>query len=165
VVRDVDFERLYEEHAQPLLGFLVYRTGDRPLSEDLLADTFERVLRTRFRFDPRKASEKTWLYSIALNCLRDHARRQATERRALEQTETAADPGLGGGVDAVHDRELVARALGALSAEEREAIALRYGADLSIPEIAKVTGERASTVHGRVYRALEKLRAALAGKS
>src|SRR3954469_8127488 len=79
------FERLYEEHAQPLLAFLVYRTGNRGVAEDVLADTFERALRARRRFDPRKASEKTWLYSIAVNLLRDNARRQLVEQRALER--------------------------------------------------------------------------------
>jgi len=70
-MRDEAFERLYTEHAQSLYAFLSYRTGDRVLAEDLLADTFERALRARKRFDRRKASEKTWLYSIALNRLRD----------------------------------------------------------------------------------------------
>jgi DNA-directed RNA polymerase specialized sigma24 family protein len=60
-MREEEFERLYEEHAQGLLAFLAYRTGDRALAEDLLADTFERVLRARRRFDPRKGSRKTWV--------------------------------------------------------------------------------------------------------
>jgi DNA-directed RNA polymerase specialized sigma24 family protein len=38
------FEQLYKEHAGPLLGFLVYRTGNRATAEEVLADTFERVL-------------------------------------------------------------------------------------------------------------------------
>ena len=42
--------------------------------------------------------------------------------------------------------------------EERESIALRYGADLTVPEIAKLTAEKLTTVEGRVYRALRKLR-------
>ena len=88
-MRDEAFERLYAEHAQALFGFLSYRTGDRALAEDLLADTFERALRARRRFDRRKASEKTWLYAIALNCLRDHARRRASEGRALERIASA----------------------------------------------------------------------------
>ena len=66
-MRDDEFERLYAEHAQPLFGFLVYRTGDRALAEDLVADTFERALRARRRFDRRRGSQKTWLYAIALN--------------------------------------------------------------------------------------------------
>jgi RNA polymerase sigma-70 factor, ECF subfamily len=57
----------------------------------------------------------------------------------------------------------VHRALGALSAEEREAISLRFGADLTVPEIAKVLGEPLTTVEGRVYRALRKLRDELGG--
>ena len=45
-MRDDEFERLYEAEAQGLFGFLAYRTGDRALAEDLLADTFERALRS-----------------------------------------------------------------------------------------------------------------------
>jgi RNA polymerase sigma-70 factor, ECF subfamily len=160
-MRDDTFERLYAEHAQPLFGFLSYRTGDRVLAEDLLADTFERALRARRRFDPRKASEKTWLYAIALNCLRDHARRRSTEGRALERIASGPGPGSTGDLEGVADRDLISRSLAALSEEEREAIALRYGADLSVPEIARLTGERLTTVEGRVYRALRKLREAI----
>jgi len=156
-VRDDEFERLYAAHAEPLMGFLVYRTGDRALAEDVVADTFERILRTRFRFDPRKSSEKTWVYTIAMNVLRDQARRTSTEARALERAVQPVGGG-GGPLDVVDDRDQLRRALEALSPEEREAVALRFGADLTLPEISKVTGESRSTVHGRVYRALEKMR-------
>ena len=44
------FERLYRDHSKALLGFLVYKTGDRALAEDLLVDTFERVLTARRGF-------------------------------------------------------------------------------------------------------------------
>ena len=161
-MREEQFERLYAEHAQGLLGFLVYRTGDRALAEDLLADTFERVLRAKRRFDPRKASEKTWLYTIALNLLRDHARRMAAADRARQRV-TAIDRagGARGTLEAVEDRDAVQRALSALSPEEREAVALRYGADLTVPEIARLRGEKLTTVEGRVYRALRKLKADL----
>ena len=89
-MRDEDFERLYAAEAQGLFGFLAYRTGDRALAEDLLADTFERALRSRKRYDRRRGSAKTWLYAIALNLLRDHARRAAAEGRALERVGPAA---------------------------------------------------------------------------
>ena len=71
---DKDFDRLYAEHAESLLSFLALRTGDRALAEDVFADTFERVLRKRGTFDRRRGSEKAWLYTIALNLLRDHFR-------------------------------------------------------------------------------------------
>lgn len=162
-MRDERFERLYEEHAGPLLSFLAYRMGSRPLAEDVLADTFERVLRTKRRFDPRRGSEKTWLYSIALNLARDHARRHLIETRAMErvaETVPATDEGRSA-YDLVEDRDDLGRALETLSEDEREAVALRYGADLTVPEIAKLTGEKLSTAEGRVYRALRKLRGEL----
>ena len=158
-MRDEDFERLFEEHARPLLGFLVYRTGDRALAEDVLANAFERVLRARRRFDRRKASEKTWLYAIALNCLRDEVRRQSAEDRAVEKAEVSVPPADSGSwTDDIADRDLLVRALDALAPEEREAVALRFGADLAVREIARILRVSVTTAEGRVYRGLRKLR-------
>jgi RNA polymerase sigma factor (sigma-70 family) len=155
-LNDADFERLYTEEAQGLFAFLAYRTGDRSLAEDLLADAFERALKGRF--NPRKGSAKTWLYSIALNLLRDHLRRAAAEGRAYQRVDTspAGDPFAD--FDA---RDELLRALATLSPEEREAIALRFGAALTVPEMAAILGQPLTTVEGRVYRALRKLREAL----
>lgn len=161
-MRAEDFERLYAEHAQALLGFLVYRTGDRALAEDMLADTFEKVLTTRRGFDRRRASEKTWLYTIALNRLRDHARRAGAESRAIERAAVEVSAGEGvKALDLAESRQSLSVALATLSTEEREAVALRYGADLSVPEVARVLGESVTTMEGRVYRALGKLRETL----
>jgi RNA polymerase sigma factor (sigma-70 family) len=159
-MRDDDFERLYAEEAGGLFSFLAYRTGDRALAEDLLADAFERALRARRRYDSRRGSAKTWLYAIALNVLRDHARRAGAEARALERSGAPADTGEGA-FAGVEDRDQLARALATLAPEEREAIALRFGAELTVPEMAAVLREPLTTMEGRVYRALRKLRAAL----
>jgi RNA polymerase sigma factor (sigma-70 family) len=155
-MRGNEFESLYAEHAEPLLAFLAYRTGDRRLAEDIAADTFERVLRKRGTLDPRKGSSKTWIYTIALNLLRDHLRREQAHQRSVERA---------GHVDAplsplefVGTRDAVRRALQTLRDDEREAIALRFGADLTFPEIAKVIGCPVSTAEGRTHRALRKLK-------
>ena len=158
-MRDADFERLYEHEAQGLYGFLAYRTGDRALAEDLLADTFERALRARRGFDRRRGTERNWLYAIALNLLRDHARRAATEGRAVERVSSGAPVSSDSGADAVERRDELQRALAGLAEEEREAIALRFGAELTVPEMAAVLDLPLTTVEGRVYRALRKLRA------
>ena len=163
-MRDHDFERLYAEHAQGLFGFLVYRTGDRGLAEDLLADTFERVLRSRGRFDRRKGREKTWLYTIALNLLRDHHRRLGAEARAIEKVGPAPSAASGGlNLEGVEARDTVGQALAVLSREERDAVARRFGAELTVPEMAKLTEQPLTTVEGRLYRALRKLRDELEG--
>jgi RNA polymerase sigma factor (sigma-70 family) len=161
VGRDDDFERLYAEHASSLLAFLRYRTGDRTLAEDILADTFERVLTAR-RFVPRGASEKPWLYTIALNRLRDLARRQGAEHRALARMDAPARVTSDRAeIDLVEQRDLVHRAMSELPEDEREALSLRYGADLSLAEIAKVTGQKQTTVEGRIYRGLRRMRDAM----
>ncbi len=160
-MRAAEFERLYAEHAQRLFGFLVYRTGDSALAEDLVADTFEAAYRARGRFDRRRASVGTWLYAIALNLLRDHGRRQAAQARAYERT-AAGEAGDGAdALDRVAERDRIMRSLAGLSDEERECVALRFGADLSLKEIAAALGEPVTTVEGRLYRALRKLRGAL----
>jgi RNA polymerase sigma-70 factor (ECF subfamily) len=158
-MRDSDFERLYEDHAQALFGFLAYRTGDRGLAEDVMSESFERALKARKRYDPGKASAKTWLYSIALNCLRDHQRRQGAEVRALDRVGGPGDLDLHDpGLARADTRDEVQRALRRLSDEEREVVALRYGGDLTAKEAAKLLGEKETMVEGRLYRALRKLR-------
>jgi RNA polymerase sigma-70 factor (ECF subfamily) len=152
------FEQLYEEHAEALLGFLVYRTGDRALAEEVLADTFERVLRSRSRFNPRRGSAKTWVYSIALNRLRDVIRKREAEARALERSEAGAPESAADATERVEERSTVAAALAQLDELEREAVALRYGADLSVAEVAATLGVKASTAEGRIYRGLRNLR-------
>lgn len=165
-MREREFERLYENHAQSLFGFLAYRTGDRGLAEDLLGDAFERAYRSRGSFDPRRASEKTWIYAIALNLVRDHHRRRSAESRALERVGALATAPRGNwDLEGVEERDALGRALARLAPEEREAIAMRFGGDLTVPEIAWVTGEKLTTVEGRVYRALRKLRDHLAEPS
>jgi len=172
-IRDDEFERLYSEHAQGLFAFLRYRTGNAAVAEDLLADTYERALRARRRFDPRKARSKTWLYAIALNCLTDNTRRTAGERRALQRVaagagaELASEPeDLDGLLEREHEgvagQDLLDRSLAVLGEREREAISLRYGAELTVAEIARLTGEPPTTIESRVSRALDKLREAMA---
>lgn len=160
-MREQDFERLFAEHADPLFGFLVYRTGDRALAEDVLADAFERVLTARRGFDRRRGTEKAWLYTIALNCLRDHARRAAVEERALERIGGAPDDGHG--LEGAETRDEVGRLMAILDPEEREAVALRYGADLTVPEIARLLDVPLTTAESRVYRALRRMRVAAGG--
>jgi len=157
-MRSEEFDRLFSEHAPAVFSFLLYRTGDRPLAEDLLADTFERALRGRRRFDPRRGTEKAWLYTIALNLLRDHVRRDAVEQRALERVGVAAS-GTEFEFDAADARDQVVRLVAALPDDEREVVALRYGADLTVPEIARILAMPLTTAEGRLYRALRRMRA------
>jgi RNA polymerase sigma factor (sigma-70 family) len=157
-MRHEEFEQLYEAHAGPLLAFLEYRIGNVELAQDLHADTFERALKARFRFDQRRGSQKTWLYSIALNALRDHVRRAAVESRAMDKLAAGAPASGPSAADDYGTRDELRAALEQVGEDEREALALRFGADLSLREIASITGTKETTVKGRIHRGLRKMR-------
>lgn len=161
-MRQEDFARLYREHAAGLYGFLSYRAGDRATAEDLVSETFERAFRARLRFDRRKGTEKRWLYSIALNCARDHARRRAVDREAHERLDAlpapAAEPDP---LEALGERDSMLTALAALPEGERDAVVLRYVSRFTAAEVGRIVGESTTTVEGRVYRGLRRLRTQL----
>ena len=152
------FERMYREHARALFAYIRWQCGDDALAEDLMADVFERALRSAHKYDPDRASESTWLYAIAVNRVRDHGRRRSAERRAVErlQTEVVASVSGSGGASAA-DRYDLSGALARLTDEEREVIALRFGADLTVAQVAEALEQPKTTVEGRLYRALRKL--------
>jgi len=156
-------ERLFREHAAALLAFLRARTGDAALAEDLLADTFERALRARARPAPGADGERPWLYAIALNRLRDVARRRAAEDRALAlaMAGAALADAVSGAPTDDERTDALRRALTLLTPAEHEAVALRFGEDLSVPAVARRLGQPTTAVEARLARALRKLRSAL----
>jgi RNA polymerase sigma-70 factor (ECF subfamily) len=153
-----DLSRVYEENVWHVYGFLAYRLRDREAAEDLTQLTFERALRAFSRFDPRRASERTWLLAIARNALIDHQRRG--RRLSSEPLDEAALSSVAGPEDAIASVDLRA-ALTALPDREREVLALRYGAEMTGPEIAGLLGLSAANVHQIISRTLRKLRAEL----
>lgn len=151
-----DFARVYDEHVWVVYGFLAYRVGDRDTVEDLTQATFERALRAWARFDPRRGSERTWLLTIAHRLLIDHHRR--TRRIQVGPVDERLLPSVAGPEEQIsYSPELIA-ALGQLGEREREILALRYGADLSGPEIASLLGLSLANVQQITSRSLRKLR-------
>jgi RNA polymerase sigma factor (sigma-70 family) len=149
---------MYREHARALFAYIRWQCGDDSLAEDLMADVFERALRSAHKYDPDRASESTRLYAIAVNRVRDHGRRRSAERRAVQrlQTEVVASAAGGGGPSSADHYDLSA-ALARLTDEEREVVALRFGADLTVAQVAEALELSKTTVEGRLHRALRKL--------
>jgi RNA polymerase sigma-70 factor, ECF subfamily len=148
------FAATAEEHLDDVYAYLVYLTRDRSLAEDLAADTFEKALRLWRRFDPARASARTWLCQIARTTALDWFR--AEERRQRREQRVAAPEH----VDAVFVEGLspeLEAALAALTAGEREVIALRVLLELDGEEAARVLGISPTAVSTRLSRALKKL--------
>lgn len=147
---------MYDDHVWRVYGFLAYRLRDRETTEDLTQATFERALRAWSRFDAARASERTWLLTIAHNLLIDYQRR---ERAALfDVIDERVLPSVAGPEDTFAGSPQLADALGRLSDREREVVALRFGGDLTGPEIAQLLDLTLSNVQQIVSRALRKLR-------
>jgi RNA polymerase sigma-70 factor (ECF subfamily) len=158
-----DFAGVYDEHLWRVYGFFAYWLNSRADAEDLTQQTFERALRAWARYDPARASVSTWLLAIARNLLIDHHRANSAVRvphadvAELETIAAAPDqPSVG------LDPE-IERALVQLGPRERELIALRFGGDLTGPEIAELTGLSLANVQQILSRALRRMRAALEG--
>jgi RNA polymerase sigma-70 factor, ECF subfamily len=156
-----DFRAACEQHMPELYAFFAYRLGSRSDAEDLTQETLERAFRAWARYDASRASPRTWLMAIARNLLIDHYRASAN-RRTLA---LADEPGIEAKVDGPNlgiDPHLEA-ALAGLADRDREIVALRYGADLTGPEIAALTGQSLANVQQILSRSLRRLRAQLEG--
>jgi RNA polymerase sigma factor (sigma-70 family) len=157
-----EFADVYDDHIWDVYGYLAYRLNSREEAEDLTQNAFERALRAWPRYDERKASPKTWLLSIAHNLLIDHYRSSGRRVEPTEDGELQRHAGTTAGPE--NDLGLspeLAAALATLSQRDREVVALRFGGDLSGPEIAALLGLSLANVQQILSRSLRRLRAEL----
>ncbi|MGH8909836.1 MAG: RNA polymerase sigma factor [Egibacteraceae bacterium] len=152
----------YEALHVPLFRFLMSQCGDRALAEDLVMATFEELLRHGHGIRGGGDAIRAWVFRAARNNLIDDrrkARRRGDVPLSDEDAERHVVEGLGteaAALNIVGDRQLQA-ALARLSPEQREVLALRFGAGLSGPETAKVTGRSLNAVKSLQHRALGTL--------
>jgi RNA polymerase sigma-70 factor (ECF subfamily) len=158
------FASFYEENIWKVYGFFGYRLASREDAEDLTQLTFERALKAFDRFDERRASAATWLMAIASNLLIDHYRQPDAGRVRRLDPDDAREPAAAS--DSHQEAMLgvspeLEHALGRLDQRQRELVALRYGADLTGPEISDLTGLSLANVQQILSRSLKRLRAEL----
>lgn len=150
-------DALYEEHVWLVYGFFGYRVRSRADAEDLTQLTFERAIRAWDRFDPNRGSARTWLMSIANNLLIDHYRRdRSSVHEPLDPRHS--DDRFASEDDDVGLSPEIAAALEQLTERERHLIALRFGGDLTGPEIAELTGLSLANVQQLLSRSLRRVR-------
>jgi RNA polymerase sigma-70 factor (ECF subfamily) len=161
-------DRLIERYQHRLLRYLVFLTGNRELSEDIFQETWIRVMERGKQYNG-KAKFDTWLFAIARHLVIDWSRKKTTTSlEALQEqygNEQAFDvpsnePSPFDAVTCRENRENVQAALGRLDALHREVLVLRFHEELSLEEIADVTGAPLSTVKSRLYRGLAALKPA-----
>jgi RNA polymerase sigma-70 factor, ECF subfamily len=139
-------------------AYVAYRIGDGIDAEDVTSATFERALRYRREFDPRRGEPVAWLIGIARRCISDHFADRPIP--VADVPETAAPGELA--TDAAARLDL-RHTVGGLPERDRELVALRYGADLTARQIGELLGMQTNAVEVALHRALQSLREALEG--
>jgi RNA polymerase sigma-70 factor (ECF subfamily) len=159
------FEQLVARFEAPLYRFLWMRTHDAGAAEDLTQDAFLRAWQNLARYDPRWRFS-TWLYTLAERLCISRKRSRGKEPHqvggefGLTAPATDEDPAA---TAAARDegRAVWETAGRALRPEERSALWLRYGEDLSMEEIGAILGRPTVTVRVLLFRARGRLAAAL----
>jgi len=155
-----DLTLLVERHHGPLLGFLYRMTGgDRALAEDLVQETFLRLMSKidSYRY-PRPL--KPWLYAIAVNLARDHYKQAELRHTVSLPTEfeiSVADTPETEFVTS-DERQRAATAMNNLPLLQREVILLRYLHELSLNEISQILEIPVGTVKSRLSLGLQRLK-------
>jgi RNA polymerase sigma-70 factor (ECF subfamily) len=154
-VNEAELERLFRTHNAGLVRFLSRQLGDRDRAEELAQETFLRALR-----QARLDNERAWLFTVAMNLVRDEARRDARQRRHLtllsaEAREAEREPEATL-VDRAEEAAMARRALEALPERDRQALLMR-DEGLDYGEIAEALGLSPGSVGTTLSRARRRL--------
>jgi len=161
--RDVTvLQALVEQYQYRLVRYLIYLLGRREGVDDLVQDTWLRVLERGSSYDGVSRFEP-WLFTIARNLAFDQMRKRQTvslDSNENQEWETGASSEPSPFVLAARseDAERLAESMQTLGPIYREALVLRFQEDLSLQEISAVVGASVSTVSARIYRGLAALR-------
>jgi RNA polymerase sigma factor (sigma-70 family) len=151
---------LVERYHAPLLGFVYRMTdGNRPLAEDLVQETFLRLLSRIGTYGyPRPL--KPWLYAISVNLVRDHYKKadtRHTDPLANEVEPSSSETAESQFLSDEQGREIAA-AIKALPLLQKEALIMRYFQELSLKEIAQILQVPVGTVKSRLSLGMKRLK-------
>jgi RNA polymerase sigma-70 factor, ECF subfamily len=157
--RDEPLIELYERYARRIYGLGLHLLRDPGLAEELVQETFVRVWRSSARFDPEKASVRTFVFTLARRAAVDLIRRPSSRPLAAAELDPESDALVR---DEAFDELLlgldVREALDALSPKHREILELHYLGDLTQSQIAVLLDIPLGTVKTRTYHALRAFR-------
>jgi RNA polymerase sigma-70 factor (ECF subfamily) len=157
-------EALVEQYQYRLVRYLIYLFGRRDGVDDLVQETWLRVLERGSSYDGHSRFEP-WLFRIARNLAIDAGRKRQTLSLDSDQDDRDAQPAPVSNQPSpftlaarTEDAARLARSLQTLDAAHREVLLLRFQEDLSLQEISAIVGAPVSTVASRIYKGLATLR-------
>ena len=151
--------RLFDRYHEPVHRYIAARVRRPSDAEDLAQVVFVKALEALPRYEQRGIPFGGWLFRLARNVVIDHAR---TNRESVDIDALPERPDRDAGPEARalarEQMDAVEAALGDLTDEQRDAIALRFFAGLSAREAAEAMGKQEGTVRGIQFRAIAALR-------
>lgn len=155
------FRGFYIRTSGMLWAYLARATNDAAAADDLLQESYYRLLRatTTFESDDHR---KNYLFRIATNLIRDRFRRPRIDNTQLNEHGEADIPASGDLALQTQQRSDLARALAQLTERERELVLLAYGQGSTHQEIAGALGLRTGSIKPLLFRARRKLARILA---
>ena len=154
------FEELYARYRGPLYRYFMRQLGDEPKINDLYQGVWEKVISARGRYRPDRPF-KAWLFRIAHNHLVDFYRRQKPTTQIDQAGFLATSAEQESQLEQAQRKALLDQAVQSLPEDQREAIVLRLEGDLSLDDIAALTGVGRETVKSRLRYATAKLKQAM----
>ncbi len=154
-MRDDELERLFKLYHGPLVRYLTRRLGDRDWAEEVAQETFLRALR-----QDALTSERSWLFAVATNLVRDEARKDERRRRhlqllAAEERERVTEP-LETSLERAQEGAMARKAVDALAERDRLALLMREEG-LDYNEIADALGLSVGSIGTTLARARRRL--------
>ena len=148
-------EEIYQQYARIVYGFLLSRTGDENLAEELTQETFYQAIRSSGNYD-ESCRVSTWLCAIARNTLLTYRRKHP----AAEELDETVPSGASAEEEVLGNAgrlELI-RLMHSLPEPAREVMYLRVFGELSFADIGAVHGKSENWARVTYFRAREKLR-------
>ena len=155
-------ETLVGQYQYRLVRYLVFLLGRRDGVDDLVQETWLRVLERGDTYDGRYRFEP-WLFRVARNIALDVMRKRPmfsldSNEDIFRSSPASSEPSPYTLAARTQDAERLAHSLETLDPVFREALMLRFQEDLSLHEISAIVGAPVSTVASRIYRGLAALR-------
>jgi RNA polymerase sigma-70 factor (ECF subfamily) len=152
------FDALFSGCAADVHAYAISLLRDRSAAEDVTALAFERLYRSRKRFDTSRGTPRAWLFSIARNAALDELRRRRRRPQLGLEEGLAGELPAGDPLERLARRATVRDALAALPMRERELVLLKFHGQLTNGELARALGISESNAGTRLHRALMRLR-------
>jgi RNA polymerase sigma-70 factor (ECF subfamily) len=161
-MRESEFERLYDEHADALFAFLLNFTRDESDTRDLLQEIFVKLARDPTLLHGAR-NERSFLIRLAHNAAIDLIRRRGTREKYHEEFGTESPQIFAETNDADEKafREQLAAALAELPPDQRAVVHLKLWEELTFEQIAEALDIPANTAASRYRYGIDKLRAVL----